>query len=188
MKSQEPKFPSSYVRVTSVLNPFSNFSHIPSTTLVAAADRGTRVHAYCESHALNLFVTDVDDDCKNYFEAFQHWFDDMVEEVLHVEIPLSSEEYRFCTHGVDLIARLKGDKGASVIDLKTPETPSLTWDLQTAAYDILIEEKLKIKVERRLCLKLPKYDKMVKVIEYENHEKSRGLFLKALELYRFFNC
>ncbi len=187
MKKQELVFPESYVRVTSVLKPFSNFDHINQTTLHNAADRGTRVHAYCESHALNLFVSEVDDDCKNYFEVFKEWFDEMVVQVLHVEVPLGSEQYRFCTHGVDLIAILKGDKGASIVDYKTPENESLSWQLQTAAYDLLVEECLGIKIERRLCLKLPKYDKKVKVVEYENHKQDRKLFLNALELYRFFN-
>ncbi len=186
-QKQEQIFPASYVRVTSVLKPFTNLDHINPTTLTNAADRGTRVHALCESHALNLFVADVDDDCKNYFDAFKGWFDEMVEQVLHVEIPLSSDKYKFCTHGVDLIALLKGDKGATVIDYKTPANESLTWQLQTAAYDILIQENLGIKIDRRICLKLPKTDTKIKVVEYENHAKDRKLFLNALELYRFFN-
>ncbi len=184
---KDPNFPSGCVRVTSVLQAYSTLGGIHPKTLENAADRGTRVHALCEIHALGLFVTHVDEDCKNYFEVYKRWFDEMVVEVLHVEVPLYSDQYRFCTHGVDLIAVLKGDDFPSIIDLKTPENPSLSWELQTAAYDILVEEKLGIRARRRICLMLPKRDDKVKVVEHGNHEKGRGLFLKALELYRFFN-
>lgn len=184
---REPAAPNSYTRVTQILKPFSNFDHIDTTTLHNAADRGTRVHAYCESHALGLFVTDVDEDCKNYFECYQRWFDAMVQKVLHVEIPVASEKYRFCTHGIDLIAFLKGDDYPSIIDLKTPLSPSLTWQLQTAAYQILAEKTLEIPIKRRICLMLPKFKDDVKVIEYPDDAGDRDKFLKALELYRFFN-
>jgi len=187
MKKNGDLFPADYARVTSILKPFTNLSHIDATVLSTAADRGTRVHKLCESHALNLFVADVDDDCKNYFNVFRDWFDDIVDQVLHVEIPLGSKKYKFCTYGVDLIAVLKGDRGATIIDYKTPMSQSLTWRLQTAAYDILVEECLGIQVERRMCVMLPKYDSKIKICEYDNHENDRRLFLNALELYRYFN-
>ena len=185
MKKQEPEIPEGYLRVTEVLTPFSTLGGIDPTILANAADRGSRVHAYCESHALGLFVADVDDDCKNYFEVFKVWFDDMVEKVLFTEERLNSHIYRI-SGAFDMIAILKGDSRPTLVDIKTPASPSTSWQLQTAAYQLLAKEVLGIDVERRICLMLPKYKDMVKVVEYADHKRDQELYLKALELYRFF--
>ena len=184
MKNNE--IPHGYLRVTEVLQPFSNFDGIDAVTLANAANRGSRVHSYCEAHALGLFVEEIEEDCKNYVEVFKTWFDEMVTKVLHTEVRLNSERYRI-SGAFDLIAILKGDTEPSLIDYKTPLTASPTWQLQTAAYRILIEEELKLSVSRRLCVMLPKYNKDVKIVEFTNHLQDQQLYLKALELYRFFN-
>lgn len=173
-------------RVTEVLSPYVDFSHIEPKVLAHAADRGTRVHRYCEAYALNLFLGDVDDDCKNYFDAYREWFDAMVKEVIHVEIPIESSAFRLKTHGVDLIAILKGDTKPSIIDLKTPEANQDSWALQTAAYSILTQTELGIIPHRRMCLKLPKQPGAAKVSEYTEHARDEDLFLSALKLKIFF--
>lgn len=185
MKKQEPEIPPGYLRVTEVLMPFSTLGNIDPTTVANAADRGTRVHAYCESHALGLFVEDVDADCKNYFEVFKEWFDSMVTEVVHTEVRCNSTKMRI-SGAFDMIAILKGDTEPSLIDLKTPMSPSQSWQLQTAAYQMLAAECLNVEVKRRICLMLPKYKDAVKVVEYEDHQGDQAKYLMALELYRFF--
>lgn len=185
MKKQEPEIPAGYLRVTEVLQPFSTLTEIDPKTLHNAADRGTRVHAYCESHALGLFVTEVDDDCKNYFDVFKEWFDEMVVKIVHTEVRLNSPTYRI-SGAFDLLAILKGDDTPTLVDIKTPNSPSLSWQLQTAAYQLLAKEVLNIDVTRRICLMLPKYGDKVRIVEYEDHKRDQELYIKALELYRFF--
>lgn len=185
MKKQEPEIPPGYLRVTEVLKPYSTLGEIDPTTVANAADRGTRVHAYCESHALGLFVEDVDLDCKNYFDVFKLWFDSMVREVIHTEVRCNSESLRI-SGAFDMIAILKGDNKPTLIDIKTPASPSQSWQLQTAAYQLLALECLDEHVERRICLMLPKYKDTVKVMEYEDHKGDQAKYLMALELYRFF--
>lgn len=172
-----------YTRVTEVLSPFSDFSHIEPAVLANAADRGSRVHDYCEAHAKHLFVFDVDKDCKPYFESFKRWFDETVEEVAVVEERFYSDTYRI-TGKVDLICRLKGDECFSIVDYKTPASVSLTWDLQSAAYRLLTADR--VPTERRLILMLPKDGSDAKVIEFTNHEQAQELYLNALKLYRYF--
>ena len=185
MKKRDNDIPNGYARVTEILRPFTDFSSIDPAVLHQAADRGTRVHTYCESHALGLFVAEVDEDCKNYFEAFKSWFDEFVVKVLHAETRMNSPSYRI-SGACDLIAILKGDDFPSLIDIKTPSIPFPTWQLQTAAYQILAKEVLDVNVQRRICLILPKYKDQITIKEYENHAKDQALFIKALELFRFF--
>jgi hypothetical protein len=185
MKKQENEIPTGYIRVTEVLTPFSTLTEIDPQTLANAADRGTRVHSYCEAHALGLFVADVDDDCKNYFEAFKKWFDNTVVDVLCVERRLNLPTLKL-SGAVDMVVLLKGDDELSLIDIKTPQSASISWQLQTAAYQLLAKEVADIHASRRICLMLPKYSDAAKVVEYENHDRDQDLYLKALELYRFF--
>lgn len=190
MKKENDAIPAGYVRVTEVLTPFSGFSGVnPESSfginIANAADRGERTHGYCEAHALGLFIEDCDEDCKNYVDAFKKWFDTMVEKVIHAEIRLNSATYRI-SGKFDMLCILKGDVGLTLVDYKTPQAESSTWQLQTAAYQILVEECLGLKVDRRICLMLPKTPSSVKVVEYAGHERDKELYLKALELHRFF--
>lgn len=182
---KEPEIPNGYLRVTEVLSPFSTLGGIDAVTLANAANRGTRVHAYCESHALNLFVEDVDDDCKNYVDVFKIWFKEMIQEVVYTEVRCNSSFYRV-SGAFDMIAILKGDTEPTLIDIKTPSSPSLSWQLQTAAYQLLAKEVLDVDVKRRICLMLPKHNSIAKIVEYEKHQQDHKLFINALELYRFF--
>ena len=150
-----------------------------------AADRGTRVHAYCESYALGLFVEDIDNDCKNYVEVFKKWFDQTVEKILFTETRLNSPTLKVSGQ-FDLMVILKGDSKPSIIDLKTPAQPLNSWRLQTAAYQMLCDECLGKIDTRRICLLLPKIGDNAKVCEYEDHALDQYLFSKAVQLYRFF--
>jgi len=184
------EIPEGYVRVTDVLKPFTPFATLdPNSSygrnVIAAADRGTRVHKLCEAYAQDLFVEDCDEDCKNYFDSFKAWFDEMVVQVISTEQRLNSPHYRL-SGCVDLVCVLKGDREATLVDIKTPKESSNSWTLQTAAYRILLREVGGLEVDRRTCLMLPRYGIEIKVIDYEEHEEHERLFLNLLEAYRFF--
>lgn len=76
---------SDYYRVSSILEPFSGLHNIQKDVLEAAADRGTRVHAFCELYAKGMLFMEVDEDCVSYFESFKEWFDSVVEKVEFTE-------------------------------------------------------------------------------------------------------
>jgi hypothetical protein len=157
----------------------------PKSTLANAADRGTRVHKFCEIHALGLFLSEVDQDCKPYVEAFQRWFDEMVTELVVAEQRINHPEYQI-SGKYDLLVKLKGDELPTIIDIKTPLTTSNTWALQTAAYKILTVDCLGTIVGRRAVLMLPRDNAEARFLEYTDHERDERLFLQALSLYRFF--
>lgn len=115
------------VSVTTVLQPFMDFSKVPPEMLAAAADRGSEVHSICASIAKNLWVIEVPESCVGYVESFVGWFDSMVEEVILAEERLYDHDLGF--HGMpDLIVRLRGDKDLSLVDLKTGKVVQPTWE------------------------------------------------------------
>ena len=187
MKKQD-EIPEGYVRVTDVLKPYSGLDSIDDRVLARAADRGTRVHDFCELYARNLLIEEPDDDCKVYFEAFKEWFDNCVDHVEMLEHRINSVEYKV-SGKFDLLVRFKGDDELTIVDIKTPQNASKTWALQTAAYRLLLREE-GIETQRRGCLMLPNDSptkRSARFMEYTQHDHHESAFLKALELYRFFN-
>lgn len=183
MKKQEKM--ERYRRVTEILSPFTDFSMIAPHVLENAADRGTRTHHFCELYIKNLLIEPVDEDCKPYFESFVQWYDFMVSEVLHVEQRLFCDDWKI-TGQIDLICRLKDSDTIYIVDLKTPQSTSKTWALQTAAYQYLAEKNFGIKVGYRGCLMLNKNGDVPKMVGYENYERDSDLFFSACKLNSFF--
>lgn len=183
---EKDKIPAGYLRVTQVLSPFTRFDGIDPLVLAKAADRGTRAHKFCTMYALNLLVVDVDEDCKGYVESFKQWFDDNVVRVLMASNRLNSSQLRLSGE-LDLVCLLKGDCGPTLIDIKTPANEASSWQLQTAAYMILLRDVLQYQVDRRMSLMLPRDGNRAKVVEYTSHINDQAMYLDALKLYRFFN-
>lgn len=186
LKRDDRGVPLGYTSVTTVLSPYSGLGGIDPLVVKAAAERGTRVHKYCEMHALDLLIVEPESDCRGYVESFIKWYDMMVVKPLYIEERIDDEELKL-SGGIDLVCYLKGDELPSVVDIKTPVNISPTWQLQTAAYKMLIERELGINIGRRIALKLPRDGSVAKVVEYTKHEQDRDMYLKALEVYRYFN-
>ncbi|MCK5345919.1 MAG: hypothetical protein KAR20_21060, partial [Candidatus Heimdallarchaeota archaeon] len=109
-----------HYRVTSILEPFIDFSHIPPSVLENASDRGTRVHDYCSRYAMGGIVVCIDDDCKPYFKSFKQWFDQFVKEVHISEVRFYSDLAKL-TGKLDLFCKVEGISEGVLIDLKTPQ-------------------------------------------------------------------
>lgn len=185
-----------YARVTEILSPWTNFDSIPPDVLRNAADRGTRVHAHCEHYAnlaqlyaCGMFdMSSVESDCLPYVLSYTQWFDENVEEVYLQEERIYCDEHLFCGKP-DCIVRLKNDKPGhlTIIDIKTPQSPSLSWMLQLGAYQYLVETyKPEYTISRRGALMLKKTGSEAKFVEYTDPNHIT-MFLDAAKLYRFFN-
>lgn len=178
---------SEYVRVTQVLSPYSDFSKVPPEVLKVACERGSLTHDFCELYALDSLIEPVPEICKGYFESFKNWFDQNICEVINTEERLYHETLYF-TGQYDLLCRFKSDPDSIVlVDYKTPQMASKSWQMQSGAYLILLDEVRQIKVDRRLTVQLKKDGSHAAIIEYTNHMRDSLLFLNALEIYRFFN-
>lgn len=184
-----------YARVTQILSPYADFSKIDPYVLANAANRGTRVHSYCEEyckvaaiHAEDFFdLSSVDEHCMGYVVSFIDWYKTAVHKVHLQEKRLYSELHLY-TGKLDLVVSIKGEEDSFVlVDIKTPQQPSKTWALQSAAYHLLLTENDLMNCDRRFTLILDKHGSHARVIEYDNLPRDELLFMHAARLYRFFN-
>ena len=177
-----------YKRVTEILSPFTDFSNIPSEVLKKAAKRGTRVHELCEMYAINKLdgSTCEDSEAKPYLNSFITWFDFLVEEVIFVEERLFCDKLMI-TGQVDLICKLKDSDNIFIVDIKTPQTSSKTWMIQTAAYQYLATNSLGLDISQRGCLMLDKKGGPPKFKGYKDYERDSNLFFSLCDLNTFFN-
>lgn len=175
-----------YTRVTEVLSPYNDFSKVPPQTLANKQRIGTLTHDFCEAYVLDLLIEPVPDEIKNYFDCFTHWFDFTVDKVINAEERLYSDEW-YITGKYDALVQLKGSSEIVLLDYKTCLATSKTWQLQTAAYGILLLEDRNLQIDRRCALKLDGKGASAKLIEYTDHERDRAMFLNVLRTHRFFN-
>jgi hypothetical protein len=174
-----------YTRVTTILKTYTNYDTVPTCILNAAADRGKRIHECCELYAQNMLFGDIDNDCVDYVQAYIDWFDENVEEVLLTEKRMKCDTL-LIQGQVDMVAKIKGLSGITLIDIKSSLLPSKTWELQTAAYQWLtqinafdVENRLIVQVKRNGSFELFMYPN-------QNYRKDLSLFKNALELHRYF--
>lgn len=173
------------ISVTQALSPWSDFSQVPPVKLEAACVRGSALHAAFASYALGLWIPELSDDYRGYFDSFVTWFDAAVEETLAVEEKMVCEKYGFCGHP-DWIGIIKGDKHPTLIDWKTGQTQMKVHRLQIAAYHHLAKEKYGVK---RVLLMHPKPDgKVARVLEHTGTlAMDFSTFLNCLTAWRYFN-
>lgn len=172
-----------YTRITEIVAQFADFSSIRPEVLEKAAERGTRVHGFCELYVKRYLMLDmVDKEAAPYFFAFKEWFDEFVEEVAFSEKRLYCDSHMI-TGQIDLMARIRGDKSFSLLDIKTPQSAAPYWRLQTAAYQHLARANGH-QCQRRIILQLPKSGSRLKVIEHTNEQKDYSDFLDALQKFR----
>ena len=169
--------------VTQVIAPFADFSGIPEAVLDHACQRGTKVHAACAAIASGLFPV-VDAETAGYVKSFREWFDSTVVVVVGVEMELLDRNLGYTGH-LDLLCRIKGDKGLTVCDLKTPVTAHVLWKAQLAAYRHLCETN-GYDVRRAFSLRLSREGKVPIVTEYVNHGHDLAGFLAALSAWTYF--
>ena len=185
-KHKKGEIPDGFLRVTQVLSPYKDFSHIPQAILEKASLRGQEVHRIAHLYALDLFIERPSEEVKGFFESFKIWFDTYVDEVFLSECRVSSEKL-LLSGSPDLIARLKGSKEKVLIDWKTPATSCKTWRPQTAAYRMLLAQEKDIFCDRRMVVMLKKDGSPPIVEEHEKHDLDESIFMQLLTCYRFFH-
>lgn len=173
------------ISVTTVLQPWTDFSMIKPEVLNAACERGTEIHGDCGAYALGNWYP-LPKAYSGYRKSFRSWFDNMVEKVIGVEMELVSKIFGFLGHP-DIICELKDGSGVIIVDYKTPISLQKTWRLQLAGYKILAEEVLGITVDRLACLRLKKDGGYPIFSETPSDEIAIDMsaFLNALGIYKY---
>jgi len=114
-----------YIRVTEVLGIYVDFSKIKPDVLDFATDRGSRVHALTAGYAQDVWIPEIPEYCKGYFDSFTGWFDKHVVRVIYVEERFYNNVY-FYAGQPDFILEMRSE-GIVLIDEKTPQTHYPTW-------------------------------------------------------------
>lgn len=167
-----------YIRVTSILYPFSGLQNIDPTVLAFACERGTKVHLICEAIAKGIGEMGVDEQTWGYVESFKNWWG-AGQNVVSIEERFFDEDLKI-TGKVDLI--IDTPDGKAVVDLKTSAKPSKTWPLQGNAYAYLAKRGGH-EIKKIFFLHLNKHGKAPKVYEYEIDE---SFFLSLVRVYKHF--
>lgn len=123
-----------------------------------AGDRGQRFHNAMKLIANDKFSPMVDDSYREtQADIYQdiinarQWFLLNVEEVKHIEKTFFDDTHMIAGT-VDLIARLKGDSGYTLIDYKTGSIITPRHRLQIGGYTYLIEKSGNIKIYNRIII------------------------------------
>lgn len=172
-----------YASVTQALSPFVDFSMVPPAALAEAAERGSRVHAFCTAYALGLWSPKLPPHETRYFDSFKSWFDRYVDKVLFAEIEVVDHTHKYKGHP-DLGVIIRGDDFGTVIDMKTPIAKSPVWRSQIAAYVHATDPKYNIR--RGSSLRLRPSGAIALADPYDYHDSDFAAFLNALYAYRYF--
>ena len=173
--------------VTQILGQYQDFSNVNMDVLEAAAARGEETHRICAGIAMGLWVP-VPSHLEGRVQSFKKWMKEAVEKVIFVEQEFHCTCYDFVGHP-DLGVIIKGDKGITIPDIKTPATQNKVWRGQLGAYWHLVEEhgNFDLPVIRCGSLMLHPQGKTARLVEYtENSAQDFNAFIAALTARRYF--
>ncbi len=172
-----------YPRVTTILKAVSHdYNGVPSHVMEEAAEFGRQVHSYCTAISRGLDPK-IPEHIKVPVMAYTQWFVDTVDEVIDTEFRVICKEHKYAGRG-DLLARLSGDSGLTLLDFKIMAQPMKSHQAQTAAYWYGKKEE-KIQIERRIGLYINKGTGRIKAVEFPDHARDFNGFLCALQWYKW---
>lgn len=176
--------------VSAILAPFSDFSMVKEDVLLAAGERGTRVHAGFFSHLLGVWSPRLPEFEQPYLDSSKRWADKYVIRLLaDPEKYLEDPAFGFCGT-LDLLLELSIPVGAacgSVVDLKTPKIQSKTWDVQVGGAYLRLAQVNGYPIEMAGTLQPDPEGGIAKVIWCPNPKQSLAVFLSALNCHRYFS-
>jgi hypothetical protein len=167
--------------VTTVIDPWADWSKIPPDILQYACDRGTEVDRLCGCIVREEFAI-VSPECQPYIDSFLKWYDLLVEKTILDHERLAHPVWRY--HGeLDIFCQLKDGRNA-LIDLKTPVALKKAWRLQLSGYrELLIADGYR--VDCAGSLRLSPTGKMARLDWYDNTAEDFNYFIMALKLHEY---
>lgn len=160
---------------------FLDYSKIPVGVLEASQKFGSAVHRTTEYNDKSILNEDeLDDNLRPPLEAWRNFNKDYRTEITLIEAMLYSKIWWFAGM-LDRIVAIDGE--STLVEIKTPYEISDTTALQTAGYEILVEENLDIKIKNRLVVQLLP-DGQYKVTSFKE-KMDRNVFLSAVQNYHW---
>jgi len=175
MLNNEQPIDPKYVRVTTILYPFSGLSSLPKFILNVAAERGTIVHNICSAKIEGIGYPPYHEKYQGYIDSFDQWSKD--KKFIENLSRLYCDEH-LITGEVDNI--YEDEKGLVLVDWKTSKKEGNTWKYQGSAYSYLCK-KAGYDIKRIEFVKLS-HDGSYPIVY--TYDERFDIFLKKLETYR----
>jgi hypothetical protein len=173
-----------YTRVSEILSPWVNFSHIDPEVLANKARIGTNVHEKISAEESGIYLG-LEDDEVPYFESYERWSSSVDIKVQESERRLYSETFKL-TGCVDAI--IKSEDKKILLDFKTSASPHhKSWGIQGALYHWLCLENNIPLSDEIWFLQLKKNGKAAKLHKYIVDSSLLEAALAAVKIYRYFN-
>lgn len=159
----------------------------------AAADHGTLVHALAALVVEGVPSIPMGEDeapTTAQVDAFTRWYEEHIECVHAVELPVASRQYRYAGT-LDYLVRMKGDRRPTIVDVKSGKAVYPEMRYQSAAYreaalsmGLLAEHGYARRDCRRGVLHIPRdADGPARFHEHTRHQADFQGFLSCLFLY-----
>jgi hypothetical protein len=167
--------------VTQICDELVDFSWVRPDALAAAQHRGTAVHLACElDDKGDLVEESVHEKIRPYLEAYRK-FRNVTGFQPHVIERQVHHDGQMYAGTLDRVGMMKEDR--VLIDIKTSESASPSWGLQTAAYMEAYELETMEGIDRRYALQL-KRDGSYSLVPHTD-QMDWPVFLSALNLYKW---
>ena len=169
----------SYARVSDILKPFSNFSHIKPEVLANKCRIGTAVHSAIEAD-LNAKFPALEKDTWPYFRSYLCWFEHLNPKVEQSEVRYYSDKYML-TGQIDTLIHFRDDEAATLVDFKTSASEGETWPMQAHLYSLLLTENNIVHGKHFFFVKLNKFGQFPEVFTYKFDKNIAAKCLIAIE-------
>lgn len=138
----------------------------------------------CNQHPCGVWWSAMRSDIQPLVMAYVEWHEEHIRAVIACEKLTVSRLHKFAGT-VDLVAVLDNDPWPTVIDVKTSNSVGESWGLQTAAYQLALDEE-GIECGRRVIIQLPSKEPGVcNQHDLDDDDKDQRAFINALKLYRW---
>ena len=171
-----------YARVSDVLRPYSDFSHIDPEVLQRKAEIGTQVHEAI-SDDINMRFPVVSPSSQGYLDSYLKWRHETNPIFLQSESRYF-DDTKMLTGCIDALAILQGSSEPVLVDFKTSAQESReVWPMQAHLYDYLLRCNGIDPDTRFLFVKLNKWGDLPIVFEYKFQKNIMAKCMEAIDLY-----
>ena len=172
------------IGVTSAINVLDRgWGNIPAAKRRYYMHWGREFHSYALGWvAMGSLPFDPPEEIAPSFEKFVDWYERTVEETITTECEVEDKELGYRGR-LDLAAIIKGDRLATLMDLKRAYAVDRPTGFQLEAYRRPAERKLRRKLRRRLAVLVPR-DGPCRAVEFKDDERDWVGFLNCLSLRR----
>jgi|HubBroStandDraft_2_1064218.scaffolds.fasta_scaffold286879_2 hypothetical protein len=170
-----------YARVSDILKPFSDFSHIDEAVLKNKCDLGTHVHQAINDDINEEFPI-LSSAAMGYFKSYEKWKNAVSPLFIKAEQRYFCDE-KMITGCIDALISLPGAQEPILVDFKTSVSEAGSWIMQGHLYHYLLRSNGQAVSPRIFFLKLRRDGHIPVLYEYKFSKNIMAKCNKAIDLY-----